>query len=83
MVKNFEPLKHQIEILLGKSGRSTTFTAEQSLFVSGLLDSISAMELVNFLEANFASEMEDLISISQLDSLDKITEFLAVARSQI
>jgi acyl carrier protein len=65
-------VRKYIEGLARKAGKPATFADHESLFVSGFLDSISAINLVTFLETEFGLKTGDLFSIIKLDTVDAI-----------
>lgn len=70
-------ISKKISQLLDQMGRSPQFTPDQSLFLSGLLDSVSAVQLVVFLEENFKEELGGTaLDLKLIDSYDNITKLL-------
>lgn len=58
---------------LDKRGDSHDFSDDESLFVSGRLDSFSMMNLVVFLEQQFGLDFSDVdFDVSLVDSVDEI-----------
>jgi acyl carrier protein len=70
-----------IRELLGTRGDDGSLDDSESLFVSGRLESIAAVELVCFMENEFGIDFVDMeFDISIIDSIDRI-ESLAGGRS--
>jgi acyl carrier protein len=62
---------------LEKHGDKNALSDAESIFVSGRLDSFATMNLVMFLEENFAIDFSAFeFDVSLLDSLDAIAAFV-------
>jgi acyl carrier protein len=68
-----------IEQMLKASGKTQALTDKQSLFISGMLDSISAVELISFLEKNYNLKMDASFSIHKIDSLSEVFKTVQLA----
>jgi acyl carrier protein len=64
-------------LLLNRDDRGAVEDSE-SLFVSGRLDSLSAVEVVAFLEETFGIDFSDVdFEIEKIDSIDHIAALIA------
>jgi acyl carrier protein len=69
-----QKLREFLRETLEKHGDQNPFADDESLFVSGRLDSFSMMNLVMYLEEAFALDFSDFeFDVSLLDSVDAIT----------
>ncbi len=73
---DFQPLELKILELLSENGRPAHFEADQSLFFSGLLDSLSAIRLLVFIEETYQFNPPSDFNIRQIDSFNKIKALL-------
>ena len=55
-----QPIEEFVSTLLAQRGRPAPASPEQSLFLSGLLDSMDAMQTILFLEAEFGVDFSFL-----------------------
>ncbi|MBS2034957.1 hypothetical protein JST97_08210 [bacterium] len=63
-----------VSSLLKQRGRPAVASGDQSLFLSGLLDSMDAMQVILFMEAEFQVDFGQTgFSLELIDSLDKMT----------
>lgn len=66
-------LRETIAALLAANGHSGHFGEQDSLFISGRLDSLAAAELMTILERDFGIDLADAdFDITQLDTLARI-----------
>jgi acyl carrier protein len=66
-------LREFVSTLLRRADDPAPFSDSTSLFVSGRLDSLSAVEVVTFLEDAFGVDLaEDDFAIDRIDSIDAI-----------
>lgn len=65
--------RHVIESLLSGRGAATKFSDSDSLFVSGALDSLLAIEVIMRLESDLGVDMSRLdFDVSLIDSIEAI-----------
>ena len=65
--------RHVIESLLRARGVATQFSDSESLFVSGALDSLLAIEVIMRLEGDLGVDMSRLdFDVSLIDSIEAI-----------
>jgi len=68
-----EELVTLVEEILNKKGRQVKMTPETSLFTSGLLDSVSSIELIIALKKRFGVDLYvDGFEMADIDSVKKI-----------
>ena len=74
---DFEKLKKFLSQLLEKSAGSPIFATDQSLILTGLLDSLSVTKLVLFLEENYEVDLSQKVSdVADLDTFQKIKDLI-------
>lgn len=62
-----------LSTLLNQRGRNARIAADQSLFLSGLLDSMDAMQVILFLENEYQVDFSQMaFSLELIDTLDQI-----------
>ena len=67
-----------VKVLQEVSGKQLTPAADESLFVSGLLDSFALTDFVTGLEAEFGVTIPDSdLSARKFDTLSKVETYLA------
>lgn len=72
-----QKLRDFLRETLEKHGDHNAFADDESLFVSGRLDSFSMMNLVMFLEEAFALDFSDFeFDVSLLDSVQAISALI-------
>jgi acyl carrier protein len=70
-------LRNFITDLLAKKGDSQEFSDAEFLFTSGRLDSVAAMEVVLFLEGEFATDLSQThFDLQRIDSVDNIISLI-------
>lgn len=68
-----QPILDFVSTLLSQRGRSGQIAPDQSLFLSGLLDSMDAMQVILFLESEYQVDFSGLaFSLELIDSLERI-----------
>ncbi|MFN8611459.1 MAG: acyl carrier protein [Vulcanimicrobiota bacterium] len=68
-----QPIEEFVSTLLAQRGRPAPASPEQSLFLSGLLDSMDAMQTILFLEAEFGVDFSrHAFSLELIDSLERM-----------
>lgn len=76
-----QKLRDFLRETLEKHGDHNAFADDESLFVSGRLDSFSMMNLVMFLEEAFALDFSDFeFDVSLLDSVTAISALIAAKK---
>ena len=71
-----------VKVLQEVSGKQLTPAADESLFVSGLLDSFALTDFVTGLETEFGVTIPDSdLSARKFDTINKVSSYLA-AKSQ-
>jgi acyl carrier protein len=69
----FDKLRSYLHEVLQQHGDTQELTADDSLFLSGRLDSFSMMNLVMFLETAFSLTFSDLeFDVEKVDTLNAI-----------
>lgn len=67
-------IRSAIEAILAARGRHEPIGDDESLFVSGRLDSLAATEVMMMLEADFAIDLADAdFDMSRLDSISELS----------
>ena len=80
METNLEALRDTISKMLIKRGQVAEFCDQESLFDSGMLDSLSAVNLMLQLEAEFSVDIADPeFDISHIDTFADIRQIIAQA----
>ncbi len=71
----YSEIRSQLELLLKKRGNFDPVADDQSIFLSGLLDSISTLTLLFFLEDHYGFRLaHGDLSIGDVDSLNALTQ---------
>ncbi|MGE4132675.1 MAG: hypothetical protein AB7F86_13610 [Bdellovibrionales bacterium] len=61
--------------LLVRSGQNPTFRSDEKLFLSGRLDSLAIVQLIDFLETEYSVDFSKrLLDPSDFESADRIRE---------
>jgi acyl carrier protein len=82
-MKGKSEIREFVQGLLAASGDKEPFENNDSLLVSGRLQSIDAVEIVVFLEDAFGIDFAQVgFDREQIDSVDSIDEFIQNAASQ-
>ena len=72
-------IRETVMALLAERGKSTEIGPDDSLFVSGLLDSLAATELLMMLESRFDVDLSDAdFDISALDTISDLEGLVGV-----
>lgn len=80
---SIEPIREFLKELMQDSGAKADFSDGQSLILSRVLDSLSVMKLIIFLEQEYQISLDSFAyDISDIDSLEKIEKFLKANMSQ-
>jgi acyl carrier protein len=69
-------VRDRIRELLGRKGDHHGFADQDSLIVSGRLDSVDVIDLVVFLEKTYSVDFSDRFDQEDLDSVDVIMELV-------
>ncbi len=73
-----EPQARILKVLQEVAGKSITPAADESLFVSGLLDSFALNDFVGGLEQEFGITVPDSdLSARRFDTISKVESYLA------
>ena len=73
-----EPQARILKVLQKVSGKEITPAADESLFVSGLLDSFALTDFVSGLEEEFGVSIPDSdLSARKFDTISKVESYLA------
>ncbi|TCD16250.1 phosphopantetheine-binding protein [Oricola cellulosilytica] len=79
---NIQSVRETIADLLAERGQGTEFRDDESLFDSGRLDSIAAVNVLLALETEFGVDLSDPdFDVSRIDSLDEIKALLGATTS--
>jgi acyl carrier protein len=71
-------VRNRLKDLLQERGDSAPFDDDESLLVSGRLDSLAVVSLVMFLEQDFGMNFSSVVfEASELDSVDAICSLVA------
>jgi acyl carrier protein len=74
-------LRRFVKNLLERKGDRQPFSDHDSLFLSGRLESVDAVEIVVFLEENFGVDFAEIgFDQSFIDSVDAIARLLLAAK---
>jgi acyl carrier protein len=72
------PIRSRIESMLAERGVGAAVGDHDSLFVSGLLDSVAATQLLLALESDYGVDLSDAdFDISRLDTVAELEAMLA------
>jgi acyl carrier protein len=81
-VKSKVDIREFVQSLLVKNGDEEPLTDQESLLLSGRLQSIDAVEIVLFLEENFGIDFGEIgFDREQIDSIDAIEALTQTAAS--
>ena len=73
-----EPLARILKVLQKVTGKEITPATDESLFVSGLLDSFALTDFVSGLEEEFGVSIPDSdLSARKFDTISKVESYLA------
>lgn len=76
-----QSLRNHLADALEKHGDTQPFTDDESLFLSGRLDSFAMMNLVMFLETTFGLDFGSIdFDVSRVDSLEAIAQLVDAGR---
>jgi acyl carrier protein len=73
-----EPQARILKVIQNVTGKEITPSADESLFVSGLLDSFALTDFVSGLEEEFGVSIPDSdLSARKFDTISKVESYLA------
>jgi methoxymalonate biosynthesis acyl carrier protein len=77
------PIKETVNAFFNKHLKAKNIAADSDIFQSGLVNSLFAMQIVNFVEETFQIVVEnDDLSLNNFRSLNNISEFVTAKLAQ-
>jgi acyl carrier protein len=77
-----DKLRQFLAAILARKGDNEPFADEDSLLLAGRIDSLNVLEIVAFLEKEFAYDIEnEVFDPGQFDSLESILQLLEAPHS--